>query len=215
MCQLQDQGGQGVCQRGMTRPGQMHMIHCVEHAARGPGVQEMHAFLGGDSLIQGCQLAGLFHRAPAHFRSRVRVLHPVAHRRRSHHKDVGCPCRAPAVRGLGLPHQTAHPLSDGKGADPQIFLGVIGAQHDDQQADGLVTFQAGGQIGQGRHTLVQRVLKNRGAAGEPFFNDQIRISQSPLQQAGPPLFLVEPGEGAVVAVTGVGTITVGVGVSQT
>ena len=78
-----------------------------------------------------------------------------------------------------------------------------------------MTFQAGGQIGQGRHTLVQRVLKNRGAAGEPFFNDQIRISQSPLQQAGPPLFLVEPGEGAVVAVTGVGTITVGVGVSQT
>ena len=120
----------------------------------------------------------------------------------------------PAVYTLGLADQPLHADGDAGGVGPQPLLGVVGAQHDDEQVEELVALQQGVEHGEGVHSLVEGVGEHGGPAGQPLLRHQIVGAQGLLQQTGPPLVLVEA-DAAVGAVGGVGAVAVGVGVAQT
>ena len=57
------------------------------------------------------------------------------------------------------------------------------------------------------------IIKAGGAAGQTFFDHQIFLPQLLLQQSGPAFRLVET-DAAVGAVSGIGAVAVGVGVTE-
>ena len=120
---------------------------------------------------------------------------------------------APAGDTLALVHQPLQTPGDTGGVDGEPLLGVVGAQHDDQQIHGLVAHKD--RVGhiQSGHGFVEGIGEDGGAAGQALFQDEIFLAQSLLQQAGPALVFIEPGA-AIGAVGGIGAVAVGVGVAQ-
>ena len=128
-------------------------------------------------------------------------------------QDVGL-VAAPAGDALALVHQTLQTPGDAGGVDGETLLGVVGAQHDDQQIHRLVAHEDGVCHIQGGHGFVEGVGEDGGAAGQTLFQDQIVLTQCLLQQAGPAFVFVEAGA-AVGAVGGIGAVAVGIGVTET
>ena len=218
---ISEQGGdqlcQGVRQGGVALAGQVHEISGIELRPRLVGVQEVTARLLRHPLEVGGELPGLLHAAVAH------GAHLVRHRGgedafpndgRRNDEDVGLSAGAPALRGLGLLHQAAHPQADGEGVHAEALLAVVGAQHDDQQAHRLVALQTGPEVVQGVQPLVEGVGKHRGPSREALLEDLAVLPQGLLQQAGPPLVLIEPGQLRVGAVRRIRAVAVGVGIPQ-
>ena len=186
----------------------------VERAAQGTRVQEMNAGLLRHRPEPGGNLPGLLHGAGTHLVRHSGGLDALPDGRGSNQQDVGHSAGTPAPYALGLFQQAAHPQADGIGVGAQALLRVVGAQHHDEQAHRLMAFQAGIQVRQGRQALLHRVVKDRGTAAKALLDDEVLLPQCLLQQAGPPLVLIEPGKAAVRAAGGVGAVAVGVGIAQ-
>ena len=206
-----DQLRQPLGQLSVTPPGQVHPVHLIELAP--VGVHEVGAHQPGALLVAGRQGPGLLHAAAAHRRAAVGLFHHRQNGGRADDQDVRL-LLPPAVHALGLAHQALHADGDTGGVDAQPLLGVVGAQHDDEQVNDLVALQQGVGAAQGVHALVERVREHGGAAAEALLRHQEILAQGLLQQAGPALVLVEA-DAAVGAVGGVGAVAVGIGITQT
>ena len=159
-------------------------------------------------LIVESQFPALFGAMDAH----AGILQFVTDGRGCDDEDVGL-LAAPAIHAHALADQTLHAEADAGGVHAQTVLGIVGAQHDDQQIDDFVAFQQGIGDAEGVHAFMQRILEYGGAAGETLFGDQKILAQCFLQQAGPAFVFVEA-DAVVCAVVGVGTVTVGIGVAK-
>ena len=215
--QGRDQLCQGVRQGGVALAGQVHEIDGIELRPHLVCVQEVTARLLRHPLEVGGELPGLLHAAVAH------GAHFVRHRGgedaflndgRRDDENIGLSAGTPALRGLGLLHQAAHPQADGEGVHAESLLAVVGAQHDDQQAHRLVARQTGPEVVQGIQPLVEGIGEHRGPSREALLEDLAVLPQGLLQQAGPTLVLIEPGQLRVGAVRRIRAVAVGVGISQ-
>ena len=132
---------------------------------------------------------------------------------RADHKNVGLTA-APGLHGFGLGHQALHAKADTGRVGGKALLGVVGAQHNNQQIHRLVAHQTGIDRVQTGHGLLQGVRKHGGAPGEPLLDHKVILSQCLLQQTGPAFVLVET-VAAIGTVGGVGAVAVGVGITET
>ena len=115
---------------------------------------------------------------------------------------------------LCLEDEALHPCTDAGGIGVEPLLDVVGAQHNDEQVDGLVALEKRIGHAQSVHRLMDGVHENRRPARKALFRHKILAAQRRLQPTGPALILVEA-DAVVGAVCRVGAIAVSVGVSQT
>ena len=198
--------GQSCGQLGVTGAGQVHKVDLIEFAAL--GVHKAAAQPGGDLLVLLGHALRTLHAAFAH----GVVVEAGLDGGGRDDQDVGL-MTAPAVHTHGLAHQPVHAQTDAGGIGAEALLGVVGAQHDDEQVDVLMALEQGIGNAERVHALMERVNEHCGAAGQALLGDQILLAQRLLQQAGPALVLVEA-DAAVSAVGGVGAIAMGVGIAQ-
>ena len=205
--QLRNLCSQQLRQLCVALAGQVHEIHLVELAVL--CVQEVHALpLADDAELPG-YTGRFFYTAIAHHS----VVEACADGRRCHHQNVGL-LGAPAVHALGFEDQPLHARSDAGGVGTKALLDVICAQHDDKQVDDLMALEQGIDDAEGIHGFVDGVHEHGGAAGKALFRHKIFLAQCLLQAAGPALLFIEA-DAVVGAVVRVGTVAVGVGITQT
>ena len=169
----------------------------------------MHTLPLADDAELLCHTGRFFHTAIAHHS----VVEACTDGRRCHHQNVGL-LGAPAVHALGFENQPLHARSDAGGVGTKALLDIVRAQHDDKQVDDLMALEQGIDDAEGIHGFVDGVHKYGGAAGKPLFGHKVFVAQRLLQAAGPALLFIEA-DAVVGAVVRVGTVAVGVGITQT
>ena len=132
--------------------------------------------------------------------------------RRADDQNIGNSA-TPGHDGFCLHNEALHAHGDAGGAHTETLLGVVGAEHDDQQIHRLMAHEGGIDDVQAGHALVKRVGKDGGTAGEALLNHQTVLAERLLQQAGPALVLVKA-VASVGTVGGIGAVTVGIGISK-
>ena len=111
-------------------------------------------------------------------------------------------------------HEPLHACRNAGGIGTKALLHIVRAQHDDEQVDDFVALEQGIDDAEGIHRFVDGVHKYGGAAGKSLFGHKVFVAQRLLQAAGPALLFIEA-DAMVGAVVGVGTVAVGVGITQT
>ena len=168
--------GQLLCQIGVALTGQVHEVHLIEFGDA-LGIQEGEAQSLDHGLVAGSQLPGFGGAAGAH----AGVVQFFADVGRTDDQNVGF-MLSPAGDAHALFHQPLHAQGDAGSVHAQTVLGVVGAQHDDQQIHGLMAHEDGVGHIQSGHALVKGIGENGGAAGEAFFQNQVFFAQMRLQQ---------------------------------
>ena len=115
--------------------------------------------------------------------------------------------RATSIRRTG----TAGDLG---GRHPVDALGVIGAEHEDQQVHGCMRQQARVQVREAISARSQWRIPDRGAAVEPFFDDLVAVSERRRHDTRPADITWQAGRPGWVCAVGVAVTETNDGASQ-
>ena len=195
---------------------EVQAVHAVELRGRS-GVEEGAAEALCALLIERREGQGLLPCAGAELREALRVHIARVDGRRGNDEDVRALFR-PTGRVLSAADDVFHARADALRRRAVPLLGVVRAQHEDEQVHRLVAHQAGLDIARAGPAAAVRVLKHRGAAVEALLYHKVLLSQRLLQQHRPAGGLRiahrAAGLGHAVKVGGVAAVAVGIGVAE-
>jgi len=110
----------------------------------------------------------------------------------------------PAVGDLGFCNKALKAQGNAGRGSAKTFLGVIGAQHDNQEIHRLMGHKAWIKVIKAGQAFMDGIIETGGAAGQALFQDKKAIPKVSLEKTGPALLFTEPPAGFSAIAVGVG-----------
>ena len=168
-------------------------------------------------FVERGERQGLAPRLWAELGKALRVLKARGNGRRGDDKDVR-PLFRPAGRVLSAADEVFHARADALRRRAVPLLGVVRAEHEDEQVHGLVAHEAGPDVACARDAIAEGVLEYRCASVQALFDYKILLSERRLHQPRPAGGLGKAHGAAglrnTVEVGGVAAVAVRVGVAE-